>query len=764
MKSTENIQTLEQLLEILPPNYTEADRELILRAYRLAEEAHREQKRASGEPYITHCLAVAGILAELRVPAEVVAAGLLHDTVEDTYVTLDDLRRDFGETIAHLVDGVTKMSTLPRVSREEQAIPSSGSMPSAETEEESEEAISSRKADLVAETLRKTLMFIGEDVRVVLIKLADRLHNMRTLSYMPEEKRRRIAQQTLDIFAPLANRLGIWQIKWELEDLSFRYVEPEKYREIAEKLAHKREDRQEEINRIIARMQKVLQDHGIQAEISGRPKHIYSIYRKMIEKGKTFEEIQDVRGVRLIVPDVASCYAALGIIHTHWHPIPKEFDDYIAAPKENMYQSLHTAVIWEDGRSLEVQIRTPEMHQRAEYGIAAHWRYKEGSARDAEFEKHVAWLRRMMDWKQEVTDAHEFVEAVKNDVFRERVYVLTPKGDIIDLPAGSTPIDFAYHIHTDIGHRCRGARVNGKLVHLNYQLKNGDRVEILTTKRGGPSRDWLDENKGYVKTSRAKNKIRVWFRKQDRQQNLAQGRHLLEREFARLALRNISYENLARELGYKNTDDFFVAIGCGDLSVQRVIQHIAQSEPPSHLTSEKEKQDQTPLADTNNIRVVGIKGVLSTFARCCNPTYGDGIIGYITRGRGVTIHRQDCRNILRAQEREHERLIRVDWGSIREEQRYPVPIRIKAYDRPGLMGEISTLIADEDGNILDIDVKVNHDNIANIYLVVEVRDLSHLSRILNKIETIENVFEAYRTVLSKEAYRTDSSKKGESNA
>lgn len=589
-------------------------------------------------------------------------------------------------------------------------------------------------------------MFIGEDVRVILIKLADRLHNMRTLAHMPEEKRRRIAQQTLDIFAPLANRLGIWQIKWELEDLSFRYVEPEKYREIAEKLAHRREDRQEEINRIIARMQKVMEEHGIQAEISGRPKHIYSIYRKMIEKGKTFEEILDVRGVRLIVPDVASCYAALGIIHTHWHPIPKEFDDYIAAPKENMYQSLHTAVIWEDGRPLEVQIRTPEMHQRAEYGIAAHWRYKEGSARDAEFEKHVAWLRRMMDWKQEVTDAHEFVEAVKNDVFRERVYVLTPKGDIIDLPAGSTPIDFAYHIHTDIGHRCRGARVNGKLVPLSYQLKNGDRVEILTTKRGGPSRDWLDDSKGYVKTSRAKSKIRLWFRKQDRQQNLAQGRYLLEREFTRLALHNINYENLARELGYKTTDDFFVAIGCGDLSLQRVIQHISAQQTQQ---SAGEKELPTTPTSTTDIRVIGVKGVLSTFARCCNPTYGDPIIGYVTRGRGVTIHRQDCTNILRAREREHERLIRVDWGSAKDEHRYIAPIRIRAFDRTKLMGEISTLIAEEGANIAGIDVKVNSNNIANIYLVLEVIDLYHLSRILNRIETIENVFEAYRTVLTK---------------
>jgi GTP pyrophosphokinase len=741
MKSIENVQTIEQLMENLPPNYTEADRELILRAYRVAEEAHRQQKRASGEPYITHCLAVAGILAELRVPAEVVAAGLLHDTAEDTYVTLDDLRRDFGETIAHLVDGVTKMSALPRVSRDETPISDNDTNDAGETPSEESPFLSRRKPDLVAETLRKTLMYIGEDVRVVLIKLADRLHNMRTLGYMPEEKRRRIAQQTLDIFAPLANRLGIWQIKWELEDLSFRYLEPEKYRDIAARLAARREDRQAEIDRIIARMRKVLEEHGIQAEISGRPKHIYSIYRKMVDKGKSFDEVMDVRGVRLIVADKETCYLALGVVHAHWRPIPKEFDDYIAAPKDNGYQSLHTAVVWEDGRPLEVQIRSVEMHQKAEYGIAAHWRYKEGRGHDEEFEKHIAELRRMMDWKQEVTDAQEFVEAVKNDVLPERVYVLTPKGDIIDLPAGSTPIDFAYHIHTDIGHRCRGAKVNGKPVPLNYKLKSGDRVEILTTRQGGPSRFWLSEGLGYVKTSRARSKIRLWFKKQDRQQNISQGRLLLERELNRLGLRNVNIENLAHNLGYKTTDDLYIAIGCGDITVSRVVRQISESQPPAEVfnitpSTPRPQQD-------SGIRVVGLKGLLTNLARCCNPTPPDPIIGYVTRGRGVSIHRQDCANILRARERERERLIRVEWGS--SEQRYPVPIRIKAYDRKGLMGEISTMLAELDVNILNVRVNVNdHNNLANIFLVVEVRDLTHLSQILHQLETIENVIEAYR--------------------
>ncbi|MGZ9222264.1 MAG: RelA/SpoT family protein [Anaerolineales bacterium] len=507
MRAAKTAVPLERLLEQLPDNYTLADRELIQRAYRVAEEAHREQKRHSGEPYINHCLAVASILADLRVPPEVVAAGLLHDTVEDTTITLNDIRRDFGGTMAVLVDGVTKLTNLPRVSRGDQHAENSngnngnGSEPS---DAETQNLALGRKQDLVSETLRKTFLAMGEDVRVVLIKLADRLHNMRTLGFMPEHKRKRISKETLDIFAPLANRLGIWQIKWELEDLGFRYLNPEKYKEIAEQIQERRPDREIQIESIKANLLRLLESHNIKAEISGRPKHIYSIYKKMTQKGKPFDLVRDVRAVRLIVPDVPSCYAALGVIHTHWRPIPGEFDDYIAAPKDNFYQSLHTAVIYEDKRPLEVQIRTAEMHQNAEYGIAAHWRYKEGAHRDKSYEQRINWLRTMMEWRTDVNDAQEFVEGMKSDVFQDRVYVFTPRGDIIDLSAGSTAIDFAYHVHTDIGHRCRGARVNGKLVPLYQELKTGDQVEILTAKRGGPSRDWLNPNLGLVKTQRAR--------------------------------------------------------------------------------------------------------------------------------------------------------------------------------------------------------------------------------------------------------------------
>ena len=740
MKATRTTVPLERLLEQLPENYTLADRELIQRAYRVAEEAHREQKRHSGEPYINHCLAVASILADLRVPPEVVAAGLLHDTVEDTTITLHEIKRDFGNTIAVLVDGVTKLTNLPRVSRDDQhAEKANGSNGSEPFDAALNNIALGRKQDLVSETLRKTFLAMGDDVRVVLIKLADRLHNMRTLGYMPENKRKRIAKETLDIFAPLANRLGIWQIKWELEDLGFRYLNPDKYKEIAEQIQERRPDREIQIEAIKTNLIKLLESHNIKAEISGRPKHIYSIYKKMTQKGKPFDLVRDVRAVRLIVPDVPACYAALGVIHTHWRPIPGEFDDYIAAPKDNFYQSLHTAVIYDDKRPLEVQIRTAEMHQNAEYGIAAHWRYKEGSHRDKNYEQRINWLRNMMEWRTDVHDAQEFVEGMKTDVFQDRVYVFTPRGDIIDLSAGSTPIDFAYHVHTDIGHRCRGARVNGKLVPLYQDLKTGDQVEILTAKRGGPSRDWLNPNLGLVKTQRARSKIKAWFKKQEDEQNLAQGRATLERELQRLGITNTNFEKMARELGFKIPEDMFIALGNGDLSVNRVIKQLSDIEETADIL-EVTVPAQEIKPSTDAVEVVGLKGLLSTIARCCNPMPGDQIVGYITRGRGATIHRQDCPNILR--QKDTERLLQVDWGKV--ERTFPVHITVKAYDRQGLMGDISTLLQGEGVNIADVSVNYNR-TVADIKLVIEIRDLAQLSRVLTRIESLPNVLEALRT-------------------
>ncbi len=723
--------SLEELLARLPDYYTPADRELIQRAYRVAEKAHTGQKRVSGDPYINHLLAVAAILAEYSMPAEVVAAGLLHDTIEDTSITAEDLQRDFSNGVVSLVQGVTKLTQLPRVSRGEHR-------DEAEPQVETEAALRNRKHELSIETLRKTFLAMDSDVRVVLIKLADRLHNMRTLSAFPDAKRRRIAQETLDIFAPLANRLGIWQIKWELEDLGFRYTNPEKYKEIAEQLAVRRESRETEIQNILDAITKLLKEAGVKAEISGRPKHIYSIYKKMQEKGKSFDLVRDVRGVRLIVPDIAACYSALGIIHTHWRPIPNEFDDYIAAPKDNFYQSLHTAVIYDDGRPVEVQIRTIEMDENAEFGIASHWRYKEGGTRD-KYDERINWLRRVMEWRGDVEDAQEFVDSMKTDVFKDRVYVFTPHGDIIDLPAGSTPIDFAYHVHTNVGNRCRGAKVNNKLIPLDYELQTGEQVEILTAKQGGPSRDWLNPSLGLVKTQRARSKIRAWFKKQDQDQNLVQGKEMLVHEIQRLGLAELDDNGLnalARQFD-RSADELYVALGCGDFNIARVVNKLVETkESDDVLVVVPASSDAVP---SEAITVLGLKGLLTSMAKCCNPTPGDEIIGYITRGHGATIHRQDCPNMLRIQDR--ERLVKVSWGE--NVRTYPVPLRIRAYDRQGLMGDITTLLNSENVNMVDVDVHMTK-NLADMRIVIEVRDIAQLSRILARIENVPNVLEAQR--------------------
>jgi GTP diphosphokinase / guanosine-3',5'-bis(diphosphate) 3'-diphosphatase len=742
---------IENFLESLPINYSRSDKDLIMSAYRFAEKAHQGQTRVSGEPYVNHCLAVAAILAEMRVPPSVVSAGLLHDTVEDTSVTLDDINNIFGKDIARLVDSVTKLTQLPRVSRadqhkekaiqeaEEREIAERRGLP--DPDEEAERMTRSRRYDLVSETLRKTFLAMGDDVNVVLIKLADRLHNMRTLGKLPEQKRKRIAQETLDIFAPLANRLGIWQMKWELEDLGFKYVNPATYNEIADYLASQRSLREAEVEDIKKKLSNYLNQAGIQADITARPKHIYSIYKKMNRKGISFDQVYDVRGVRMIVPDIPSCYSALGVIHTHWRPIPGEFDDYIAVPKDNFYRSLHTAVIYDDGKTLEVQIRTAEMNQSAEYGIAAHWRYKEGSPRDDDYERRILWLRSLMEWKQDIVDAKEFLDSMKTDVFQDRVYVFTPKGDVIDMPAGSTPIDFAYLVHTDIGNRCRGAKVNGKLVTLDYALKTGDKLEILTAKRGGPSRDWLNSNLGLVKTQRAKTKIRRWFKIQAREQNINQGKGLLEKELKRLGISEVNLEKLSREFEYRNVDDLFESIGCGDLPLGKLVNHmtIGEKEAEEEFIPITKPPSETSRVSGDTVSVLGLKGLLTTNARCCNPAPGDLIIGYITRGRGATIHRQDCPNILRIQDR--ERLVRVTWGEVKST--YPVPVRIKAYDRNGLMKDVSTLITDEGINMSSINVETSH-NLAIFDLTLEVHDIAELSRVLDRLENLPNVTEAKR--------------------
>lgn len=722
MKKSYEVMDFDPWLASLENGRSENECDLLRRAFNLASQAHTNQKRASGEPYIQHCLAVAQMLAELRLDTDTLAAALMHDTLEDTDVTYEELSAEFGEEIARLVDGVTKLGQIDQLS-----------------------GLSERniKEDTQAESLRKMFLAMVDDVRVVLIKLADRLHNMRTLSSLPEHKRKRIARETLEIFAPLANRLGIWQIKWELEDLSFRHLEPKTYKEIATLIDERRPDRERYITKIVRQVREELKNAGIEADVRGRPKHIYSIYRKMNRKGVDFDQIYDVRGVRVTVESTRDCYAALGVIHSLWRPIPGEFDDYIATPKDNMYRSLHTAVVGPEGKPLEVQIRTYEMDYTAELGIAAHWRYKEGQRQDPTFDNKIAWLRQLMEWRQEVTDAHEFIDSLKTDVFQDRVYTFTPKGDIIDLPSGSTPIDFAYHIHTEVGHRCRGAKVNGRLVALDYQLRNGDQLEILTAKRGGPSRDWLNPHLGYIKTSRARSKVRQWFKRQNREENIVHGREMFERELKRLGLDETPYDQIAKKFGYAKVDDLMAAIGAGDINAHQIAGRALELAEPEEEILEIPSVRPLPPSPAAGVRVNGVGDLLTNLAHCCNPLPGDDIVGYITRGRGVSIHRQDCPNILRMGDR--ERLIEVDWGTGEVTETHPVNVRVEAYDRQGLLRDIASIVADESINLSAANIATRKkDNIATMMVTLEIADIDQLSRVLARIERLPNVVEARR--------------------
>jgi RelA/SpoT family (p)ppGpp synthetase len=709
------------ILERIPPSgQDDGARTLIERAYTIAKGAHAGKKRKSGEPYIQHPLSVALLLSEIGMDTDTIAAGLLHDVVEDTDIGLKNLKQTFGSQIANLVDGVTKLDQIEQ-----------------EQSDRFKDSEALRDAQ-ESESLRKMFLAMAQDIRVVVIKLADRLHNMRTLDALKPERRKSFARETMDIFAPLANRLGVWQWKWELEDLSLRHLDPIIYHEIAGHIEERRAEREGSIRRHIQVLEQKLAEEGIEAEISGRPKQIYSIYRKMQRKNVSFDQVYDIRGLRVLTQTIPDCYRILGIVHGLWNPIPGEFDDYIATPKDNLYQSLHTAVRSHDGKTLEVQIRTWEMHQVAEYGIAAHWRYKEGGKRDRAFEARIAWLRWLMEWRQELTDAGEFLDAMKTDIFEDRVYAFTPKGKVIDLPLGATPIDFAYHIHTEIGHRCRGARVNGKLVSLDHQLKNGDQVEILTSRRGGPSRDWLNPALGYVQTNRARSKIRQWFRRQDREQNIIQGREILERELKRLGFEQFGLEAVAKLFDYEKLEDFLAAIGFGDVNSQQIASKIAQvrdSEEEKEIPVEPPPSFQT----VEGSQVQGTGGLLTRLAKCCTPLPGNEIVGYVTRGRGVTIHRRDCPNILRLEDT--DRLIEVSWGA--KLQTFPVSIYITAYDRTKLLSEISTIIGAEDINIAAVRQGVKN-NISIFYITVEVNSIAQLSGVLAKIAKLPNVIEAQR--------------------
>jgi RelA/SpoT family (p)ppGpp synthetase len=704
--------------------FSGAELDLVQRAYDHAVAAHDGQLRASGEPYVVHSVEVARILAELGLDHHAVAAGFLHDVVEDTDWTIADVSQRFDEEVARLVDGVTKLAYIDTM-RE---------MGSRDMEAQE------------AESLRKMFLAMTDDIRVVLIKLADRLHNMRTLGSLSQERRERIARETLEIYAPLANRLGIWQMKWELEDLGLRHYDPQTYHHIAELIAEKRDEREIYIRKVISELQARLRLEGIAADVEGRPKHIYSIYRKMLRKDIEFDQIYDVRGIRIIVDTVQDCYAALGIVHSLWTPIPGQFDDFVATPKDNMYQSLHTAVVGPGGRTIEAQIRTREMHRRAELGIAAHWRYKEQTKRDMAFEGKVAWLRSLMDWRTDVEDAREFIDTVKTDVLEDRVYVFSPKGKVLDLPAGSTPIDFAYYIHTEVGHRCRGARVNGRLVPLTHKLQNGDQVEIITAKRGGPSRDWLNPHLGYIGSARSRQKIRRWFRDQNREENIAFGREQLRRELKRLNLADdIKYQEIAVLFDYDSLDDFFAAIGFGDLNSQRVAARVLQVLRSKEVFAEE--VEEAVAVTPEGIRVKGVGDLYTQLAQCCKPSPDDPspIVGYVTRGRGVTIHKWDCPNILiRTNKDEVERLIEVDWGTA-QKRIYPVVIKVRAWDRDGLLRDIATVIAGEGVNMRKVNsVSAQKTNLATLTATLEITTFGQLISILDKIERLPNVIEVTR--------------------
>jgi len=703
---------LEKAKEYLPPEKVT----VVEDAYNFAAEKHQGQVRKSGEPYLEHPLQTALILAELQLDASSLAAALLHDIPEDCGLSIEEIEARFGAEIAKLVDGTTKLGKV------------SLSTPAAVASESQ------------AENLRKMLVAMAEDLRVVFIKLADRLHNMSTLDALSPERQIEIARETLEIYAPLAHRLGIWELKWQLEDLSFSYLQPEKYRRIIRLVASRRAQREKFIAQAIEVLRREFDGVGLVAEISGRPKHMYSIYQKMERYsalGKHFDDIHDLLALRVMVGSVPDCYSAVGVIHSLWHPLPDAFDDYIANPKPNGYQALHTAVMCLGTTPLEVQIRTREMHHIAEYGVAAHWRYKEGERKDIRFEERVAWLRQLIEWHRELSGAEEFLESVKTDIFIDQVFVYTPKGEIKDLPKGSTPLDFAYRVHTELGHRCIGAKVNGKLVPFSYELKNGDIIEVISAKGAkGPSRDWLNLHLGYVRTSHARGKIRQWFKKQERTENIEQGRLILEKELRHLGIQ-IERQVLAELFNYSNSDDFLAAIGYGGITAHQIALKLAAREvaPKEGITTVT-----PPKPVPSAVRVLGVGDLVTHLARCCHPVPGDEIIGYITRSRGVTVHRQDCHSVVN--EEEQERLIPVEWGQT--DSLYPVNIKVEAWDRVGLMRDITTVVAEEKVNIASVNLADGDGHTIALSLTMETEGLAQLSQLLKRIDAVKGVISVAR--------------------
>ena len=717
-----------------------ADVSLVEKAYYFGKKAHEGQFRKSGEPYFIHPIAVASILSDMELDIETIVAGLLHDVVEDTEYTYEDIEKEFGKDVANLVDGVTKLGKIKYQSKEETQ----------------------------SENLRKMFLAMAKDIRVILIKLADRLHNARTFKYLPPEKAKSKSIETLEIYGGIANRLGISMIKWELEDTALRYIDPDGYYDLVDKVAKKRSQREAYIKNIINILKQSFKDVGISCNVYGRPKHFYSIYSKMKNKHKNFEEIYDLTAVRIIVDTVKDCYAVLGMVHTMWKPMPGRFKDYIAMPKPNMYQSLHTTVIGPNGEPVEIQIRTKEMHNIAEYGIAAHWKYKEGNTQSManNAEEKLQWLRQMIEWEKDLKDPQEFMNALKDDVFNSQVYVFTPKGDVIELPAGATPIDFAYRVHTNVGNRCVGAKIDGRIVPIDYKLQNGNIVEVLTSSNSnGPSRDWIN----IVKTPNAKSRIRQWFKKERREENIERGNEILEKELKKysLPLKDNSIDKymllMAKKFNQQTVEDLIATIGYGGIMVTQVVPKIKELYEKEFKKSQKQEQQEQindiekhKLTDEEykkkrkntscqGVVVKGLDNILIRFAKCCNPLPGDEIVGYVTKGRGVAIHRTDCPNATSSDQFFKNRMVDVAWSNANN-SKFEAEIQIKAADRRGVVNDITHVVVVEKISLNGINARKGKDNLVNINLLVEVNDINELSILMKKLKSVPNVEDIYRVV------------------
>jgi GTP diphosphokinase / guanosine-3',5'-bis(diphosphate) 3'-diphosphatase len=710
---------LNDILDTVVTYNPSADLNLIRKAYVYCAKVHQGQTRLSGEPYIIHPLEVAGLLAGLKLDVPSIVTGFLHDTIEDTLTTSEELAEMFGKEVAELVDGVTKISKIHFKTKEENQ----------------------------AENFRKMLIAMANDIRVILVKLADRLHNMRTLQFQPDTKQRSISRETMDIYAPIAHRLGISWIKTELEDLSFRYLQPDVYFDLSTKIQRKKQERESFIHEIQDTIRQKLVEHQIVGEVSGRSKHLYSIYRKMEKRNVEFEEIYDLTALRILVDDIKSCYEVLGLIHSSWRPIPGRFKDYIAMPKGNMYQSLHTTVIGPHGDRMEVQIRTHEMHRVAEAGIAAHWKYKEGKGYDEKEVKRFAWLRQLLEWQQELQDSREFMDSVKVELFPEEVYVFTPKGDVKGFPKGSTPIDFAYAVHTDVGHRCVGGKVNGKLVPLKHELQNGDIVEVITSPHHTPSKDWLK----IVRSSRARNKIRAWIKIEERKRSIVLGRELCEKEFRKYSLnlqkliKGGELRKIANEYGFNTEDDLLAAMGYGKISAGQVVAKLIPEERMQARKDQKESRITSVInklkgRSSSAVEVGGMEDIMIRYAKCCNPLPGDDIIGFITRGQGVTIHTADCPF---AAESDPERRIDVTWAKGKSAA-LPVRLRVFCMDEKGILANMTLAITNAEANIVSAQIKSTVDKRGENIFELNVTDLTHLNKVVNSLMKVKGVMKVER--------------------